>query len=62
MFAMPKVKINIKDTYCIVSAFADDIVDFTEAIQSLLNDGWKTAGGLSAANSMLYQALIKNEK
>ena len=62
MFAMLKVKINIKDTYCIVSAFADDIVDFTEAIQSLLNEGWKIAGGLSAANSMLYQALIKNEK
>ena len=59
---MPKVNIHKKDTFCIVSAFADDIADFTETIQSLLNDGWKITGGLSAANSMLFQALTKNEK
>tara|TARA_B000000475_G_scaffold96659_1_gene78450 strand:+ start:85 stop:264 length:180 start_codon:yes stop_codon:yes gene_type:complete len=56
------VKINKKETYCIVSAFADDIIDFTETIQSLVNEGWHIIGGLSAANSMLYQSLIKNEK
>ena len=59
---MSTVKINKKDTYCIVSAFADDIIDFTETIQSLVNEGWHIIGGLSAANSMLYQSLIKNEK
>tara|TARA_X000000368_G_scaffold271789_1_gene215472 strand:+ start:69 stop:248 length:180 start_codon:yes stop_codon:yes gene_type:complete len=59
---MSTVKINKKETYCIVSAFADDIIDFTETIQSLVNEGWHIIGGLSAANSMLYQSLIKNEK
>ena len=59
---MSSVKINKKETYCIVSAFADDIIDFTETIQSLVNEGWHIIGGLSAANSMLYQSLIKNEK
>ena len=59
---MSTVKINKKETYCIVSAFADDIIDFTETIQSLVNEGWHVIGGLSAANSMLYQSLIKNEK
>ncbi|MFL3052797.1 MAG: hypothetical protein ACJZ15_06400 [Candidatus Neomarinimicrobiota bacterium] len=56
---MSSVKINKKETYCIVSAFADDIIDFTETIQSLVNEGWHIIGGLSAANSMLYQSLIK---
>ena len=56
---MSTVKINKKETYCIVSAFADDIVDFTETIQFLVNEGWHIIGGLSAANSMLYQSLIK---
>tara|TARA_B100001142_G_scaffold47464_1_gene44206 strand:+ start:5335 stop:5514 length:180 start_codon:yes stop_codon:yes gene_type:complete len=59
---MSTVKINKKETYCVVSAFADDIVDFTDTIQSLINDGWHIIGGLSAANSMLYQTLTKNEK
>lgn len=59
---MSTVKINKKETYCVVSAFADDIVDFTDTIQSLINDGWCIIGGLSAANSMLYQTLTKNEK
>ena len=59
---MSTVKINKKETYCIVSSFADDIIDFTETIQSLVNEGWHIIGGLSAANSMLYQSLIKNEK
>ena len=59
---MSAVKINKKETYCVVSAFADDIVDFTDTIQSLINDGWHIIGGLSAANSMLYQTLTKNEK
>ena len=56
---MSSVKINKKETYCIVSSFADDIIDFTETIQSLVNEGWHIIGGLSAANSMLYQSLIK---
>ena len=56
---MSTVKINKKETYCIVSAFADDIIDFTETIQSLVNEGWHIIGGLSASNSMLYQSLIK---
>ena len=56
---MSSVKINKKETYCIVSAFADDIIDFTETIQSLVNEGWHIIGGLSAENSMLYQSLIK---
>ena len=59
---MSTVKINKKETYCVVSAFADDITDFTDTIQSLLNDGWYVIGGVSAANSMLYQTLTKNEK
>ena len=56
---MSKVKINKNKSYCIVSAFADDIVDFTESVQALSSDGWSTIGGISAANSMLYQALSK---
>ena len=59
---MSTVKINKKETYCVDSDFADDIVDFTDTIQSLINDGWHIIGGLSAANSMLYQTLTKNEK
>ena len=59
---MPVVKIYKKDTYCIVSAFADDIIEFTESIQNLIDDGWRVNGGLSASNSMLYQSLMKNEK
>ena len=53
------IKINQNKSYCIVSAFADDIVDFTESVQALISDGWSTIGGISAANSMLYQALSK---
>ena len=56
---MSKVKINKNKSYCIVSAFADDIVDFTESVQALIADGWNTIGGISAANCMLYQALSK---
>jgi len=56
---MSGVRINKKETYCIVSGFADDIIDYTETIQSLVNEGWHIIGGLSAANSMLYQSLIK---
>ena len=59
---MSKVKINKNKSYCIVSAFADDIVDFTESVQALIGDGWITIGGISAANSMLYQALSKKWK
>ena len=56
---MSKVKINQNKSYCVVSAFPDDIVDFTESVQALISDGWSTIGGISAANSMLYQALSK---
>ena len=56
------MNINKNNTYCIVSAFAYDIDDFVQAIQDLIDDGWKANGGISASNSMLYQSLTKNEK
>lgn len=59
---MSQVNVNKNDTYCIVSAFAYDIDDFVQAIQDLIDDGWKANGGISASNSMLYQSLTKNEK
>ena len=56
---MSTVKINKKETYCVVSAFADDITDFTDTIQSLLNDGWFIMGGVSAC--LLYTSDAADE-
>ncbi len=59
---MPQVSINKDKTYCIVSAFAYDIDDFVQTIQSLIDEGWKASGGISASNSMLYQSMTNDEK
>jgi len=60
-----KSKVNVckSDSYCVVSSYADDLTEFTEFINNLINDeGWSIAGNISASNSMLYQSLTKYEK
>ena len=57
-----KVNINKKRSYCVISAYADDLSDFTDCIDILIKEGWLIAGNLTASNSMLYQALTKHEK
>ena len=59
---MSSVNIYKTKTYCLVSAFSADAEKLTRSIHSLDRDGWILAGGISASNSMLFQALYKNEK
>ena len=55
-----KITIVKKQNYLIISAYADDIVEFAESVQSMLAEGWKLNGGISSSTSILYQSLIKN--
>ena len=58
-----KVNINKRRSYCVVSAYADDLNEFADYIDRLIDkEGWLIAGSLSASNSMLYQALTKYER
>ena len=59
---MSSVNINKTKTYCLISAFSADAEILSTTIHSLIKDGWILAGGISASNSMLFQALYKNEK
>tara|TARA_B100001250_G_C19644910_1_gene719932 strand:+ start:636 stop:842 length:207 start_codon:yes stop_codon:yes gene_type:complete len=61
-----KVRINILSssitihktkTYCIATAFVDDMKDFTHAINTLKLEGWSLAGGISVSDSRLFQCL-----
>ena len=54
---MSSVNINKTKTYCLISAFSADAEILTTTIHSLIIDGWILAGGISASNSMLFQAL-----
>ena len=54
---MPSVQIIMKNNYSILFAFDEDLEDFAEKVQQLLNDGWVVSGSLSSCNSKLYQAL-----
>ena len=56
---MYNVKIQMGENYCIVSSFTDDITELINSIQMLLDEGWSLMGGLTASNSMLFQALNK---
>ena len=56
---MPSVQIIMKFFYSILFAFDEDLEDFAEKVQQLLNDGWVVSGSLSSSNSKLYQALIR---
>jgi hypothetical protein len=56
---MHNVKIQMGENYCIVSSFTDDITELVNSIQTLLDEGWSLMGGLTASNSMLFQALNK---
>jgi len=56
---MPSVQIIMKNNYSILFAFDEDLEDFAEKVQQLLNDGWVVSGSLSSSNSKLYQALIR---
>ena len=56
---MPSVQIIMKNNYSILFAFDEDLEDFAEKVQQLLNDGWVVPGSLSSSNSKLYQALIR---
>ena len=56
---MHNVKIQMEKNYCIVSSFTDDITELVNSIQKLLDEGWSLMGGLTASNSMLFQALNK---
>ena len=49
----------MKNNYSILFAFDEDLEDFAEKVQQLLNDGWVVSGSLSSSNSKLYQALIR---
>lgn len=56
---MPSVQIIMNFFYSILFAFDEDLEDFAEKVQQLLNDGWVVSGSLSSSNSKLYQALIR---
>ena len=59
---MPSVEITQTDRYCIISAYSQDHEDLVKKINEMLVGGWILSGCLTASNSRLYQALIKNEK
>ena len=54
-----KIKIVRRQNYLIISAYADDIEEFVESVQSMIAEGWQLNGGLSSSTSMLYQSLRK---
>ena len=54
-----KITIVKKQNYLIISAYADDIEDFAECVQSMIVEGWQLNGGISSSTSMLYQSLRK---
>jgi len=56
---MPKVKIQMEENYCVVSAYADDMGELVNSVQTLLDKGWSLVGGLTGSNSILFQALNK---
>ena len=45
--------------YLIIFAYADDIEEFAESVQSMIAEGWQLNGGISSSTSMLYQSLRK---
>tara|TARA_B100001250_G_scaffold413119_1_gene446212 strand:+ start:1325 stop:1501 length:177 start_codon:yes stop_codon:yes gene_type:complete len=58
---MSTVDIALTERFCILSAYNQDHKDLVEKIDDMLKKGWALSGGLTASNSKLYQALIKNE-
>ena len=56
---MSSVNIYKSKTYCLVSAFSADANELATTVEDLLAKGWTLAGGISASNSMLFQALYK---
>ena len=54
-----KITIVKKQNYLIISAYADDIEEFAESVQSMIVEGWQLNGGISSSTSMLYQSLRK---
>jgi hypothetical protein len=56
---MPSVLITIKNNYCIISSFDEDIIELADKVQELLDDGWSISGGISSSSNKLYQALVK---
>jgi len=58
---MSTVDIALTERFCILSAYNQDYKDLAEKIDDMLKRGWILSGGLTASNSRLYQALIKNE-
>ena len=57
---MSTVDIALTERFCILSAYNQDHKELAEKIDEMLKEGWKLSGGLTASNSRLYQALIKN--
>ena len=60
LFISKKITIVKKQNYLIISAYADDIEEFAESVQSMLSEGWQLNGGISSSTSILYQSLRKN--
>ncbi len=60
LYISKKITIVKKQNYLIISAYADDIEEFAESVQSMLAEGWQLNGGISSSTSILYQSLIKN--
>tara|TARA_B100001027_G_C16234399_1_gene316309 strand:+ start:114 stop:308 length:195 start_codon:yes stop_codon:yes gene_type:complete len=54
-----KITIVKKQNYLIISAYADDIEEFAESVQSMIAEGWQLNGGISSSTSILYQSLRK---